>query len=123
MKVRELELSVPEGYTLCPYPKQWLREHSGFQSVGYWLKADLVTNPPTIDTVLTFLGSLSDLQEWMTVYSSVKGVTKFCVGLRNDAFAIGDIHHYSDGEKAHVYFQWSDVRLYAQLPKKNFSSR
>jgi len=33
MKLHEILVSIPQGYVLCPFPKQWLREYEEIKIV------------------------------------------------------------------------------------------
>jgi hypothetical protein len=115
MKVHKFTVPVPPGYCLVPYPKQWLREYEKIR-----LQFDFKSHVPpkvTVESVLSLLSSHSALIDWTTAFAGTKGMTSFIVGLKDDYIYYEPIHNRGQ-EFQIVTVRGSDIRLFAELPKK-----
>lgn len=114
MKVHKFTVPVPPGYCLVPYPKQWLRQ---FEKIH--LQFPFVGDRPevTIESVLSSLSSHCALIDWTTAFAGTKGMTSFIVGLKDDYIYPEPIHNKGQDYQI-VTVRGSDIRLFAELPKK-----
>lgn len=118
MRTHPVTLDTPEGYLLCPYPKQWIREH---EKIYLRMEPGIDRPDINVEVVLPILSTHRALIDWMTTYSSVKGSREFLVALQDDMFYVEPNHNKVKYETVTV--QACQVRLYAKANFKQSSSR
>lgn len=112
------KLDIPDGYALCPLPREWSRNRNGEKILLQFKCSPGGTFTGTISDVLTKLDDL--IIPWKTSYSSVKGTTEFAIGLFNDRFYI-EPNHNPKQETCCVSIEYTHLRLYAK--DKKFSRK
>jgi hypothetical protein len=117
MKLHEILVSIPQGYVLCPFPKQWLREYEEIKIV---MPQEFLRELITTEVVLSYLSAHRAMIDWTTTYSGVKGSKEFLFGIQDDNFYILPNHNKVNYEVVSVRSE--NVRLYAKsFSKQSFS--